>query len=145
MGTNLLNTATPIIRYIQGDLAKISTNIKCTCGNNGRIIEGVKGRNMDSILIDTGESIPASCFMDIAYNWFLLYNIPVHGLKYQFVQNKIGEIDLYIIEGEYELNIPSIKESIYTIVPNSMKVFIHKVNKLPYDKGTKYRPVIRLI
>lgn len=145
VGTNLLNTATPIIRYIQGDLAKISTNIKCTCGNNGRIIEGVKGRNMDSILIDTGESIPASCFMDIAYNWFLLYNIPVHGLKYQFVQNKIGEIDLYIIEGEYELNIPSIKESIYTIVPNSMKVFIHKVNKLPYDKGTKYRPVIRLI
>lgn len=144
VGTNLLNTATPIIRYIQGDLAKITTHEKCACGNNGRIIEGVKGRNMDSVITDTGESIPASCFMDIAYNWFLVYNIPVHGLKYQFVQTKIGKLDLYIIEGEYSLDIPAIKESIYTLVPRTTEVIVHKVNQLPYDQGTKYRPVIRL-
>ncbi len=144
VGTNLLNTATPIIRYIQGDLVKITTHEKCTCGDNGRIIEGVKGRNMDSIITDTGESIPASCFMDIAYNWFLVYNIPVHGLKYQFVQTKIGKLDLYIIEGKYTLDIPTIKESIYTLVPRTTEVVVHKVNKLPYDQGTKYRSVIRL-
>lgn len=144
VGTNLLNTATPIIRYIQGDLAKIITHERCTCGNNGRIIEGVKGRNMDSIITDTGESIPASCFMDIAYNWFLVYNIPVHGLKYQFVQTKIGKLDLYIIEGKYSLDIPTIEKSIYTLVPRTTEVIVHKVNKLPYAQGTKYRPVIRL-
>lgn len=144
VGTNLLNTATPIIRYIQGDLAKIIPHEKCDCGNNGRIIEGVKGRNMDSIITDTGESIPASCFMDIAYNWFLVYNIPVHGLKYQFVQTEIGKLDLYIIEGEYSLDIAVIRESIYTLVPRTTKVVIHKVNKVPFDQGKKYRPVIRL-
>lgn len=145
VGTNLLNTATPIIRYVQGDLAKIITHEKCTCGNNGRIIEGVKGRNMDSIITDTGERIPASCFMDIAYNWFLVYNIPVHGLKYQFVQTKIGKLDLYIIEGKYSLDIPTIEESIYTLVPRTTEVIVHKVDKLPYVQGTKYRPVIRLV
>lgn len=144
VGTNLLNTATPIIRYVQGDLATITTHKKCACGNNGRIIEGVEGRNMDTIITNTGESIPASCFMDIAYNWFLVYNIPVHGLKYQFVQTKIGKLDLYIIEGKYSLDIPTIKESIYTLVPRTTEVVVHKVNKLAYEQGTKYRPVIRL-
>lgn len=144
VGTNLLNTATPIIRYIQGDLSKIVKNKKCNCGNNGRIVEGVKGRNMDSIITDTVEQIPASCFMDIAYNWFLVYDIPVHGLKYQFIQPKIGQLDVYLIEGKYSLDFETIKESIYTLVPRTMKVNIHKVDELPYTKGTKYRPVIRL-
>lgn len=145
VGTNLLNTATPIIRYVQGDLAKITVDETCSCGNNGRIIEGVKGRNMDCVITDTGESIPASCFMDIAYNWFLVYDIPVHGLRYQFVQSKVGRLDLYIIEGEYSLPLEELEETIYTLVPRSTKVCVHEVDELPYDKGTKYRPVISLI
>lgn len=145
VGTNLLNTATPIIRYIQGDLAKITNEQECDCGNKGRIIEGVKGRNMDSIITDTGECIPASCFMDIAYNWFLVYEIPVHGLKYQFVQTEIGTLDLYLIEGEYSLDLNVVRKAIYTLVPETTKVTVHKVDKLPYDNGTKYRPVISLV
>lgn len=145
VGTNLLNTATPIIRYIQGDLAKIATEETCDCGNNGRIIEGVKGRNMDCVITDTGESIPASCFMDIAYNWFLVYDIPVHGLRYQFVQSEVGKLDLYIIEGNYSLPFDEIRETIYALVPRSTEVCVHSVDTLPYDKGTKYRPVINLI
>lgn len=145
VGTNLLNTATPIIRYVQGDLAKIMKDEKCECGNHGRIIEGVKGRRMDSVITDSGERIPASCFMDIAYNWFLVYDIPVHGLKYQFIQKEIGELELYLIEGEYSLNLDEIKETLYTLVPRSTKIDVYKVDKLPYDSGTKYRPVISLI
>lgn len=145
VGTNLLNTATPIIRYIQGDLAKITTEENCECGNNGRIIEGVKGRNMDCVITDTGERIPASCFMDIAYNWFLVYDIPVHGLKYQFVQPEVGKLDLYIIEGEYSLQLDAIKETIYTLIPRTTQLNVYKVDKLPYDQGTKYRPVISLV
>lgn len=145
VGTNLLNTATPIIRYIQGDLAKITPSQECECGNNGRIIEGVKGRNMDSIITPDGEYIPASCFMDLAYNWFLVYEIPVHGLKYQFVQPEVKRLELYIVEGEYSLDLEAIKESIYSLIPRSMEVNVHKVDNLLYDKGLKYRPVISLV
>ncbi len=145
VGTNLLNTATPIIRYIQGDLAKITTTEKCECGNNGRIIEGVKGRKMDSVITKEGESIPASCFMDLAYNWFLVYEIPVHGLKYQFIQPEQGKLDLYIIEGEYSLDLDAIKESIYTLVSRSTEVTVNVVDSLPVTQGRKYRPVISLI
>ncbi len=145
VGTNLLNTATPIIRYIQGDIAKITIDKKCKCKNHGRIIEGVQGRSMDCVITDTGESIPASCFMDIAYNWFLVYDIPVHGLKYQFVQSEKGKLELYIIEGEYSLDLDEIKETLYSLLPRTTQISVYKVDKLPYNNGTKYRPVISLI
>ena len=69
VGTNLLNYATPIIRYWQGDLVTIDSNSQCECGHNGRILTSIHGREMDSF-ISNGKEIPASAFMDIAYNWF---------------------------------------------------------------------------
>ena len=100
---------------------------------------------MDSVITETGECVPASCFMDLAYNWFLVYEIPVHGLKYQFIQPEIGKLDLYIIKGEYSLDLDAIKESIYTLMPQTTQVTVNCVDKLPYDKGTKYRPVISYV
>ena len=144
-GTNLLNTATPIIRYIQGDIAKITKEKNCKCGSNARILEGVQGRSMDCVITETGEEIPASCFMDIAYNWFLIYNIPVHGLRYQFVQRKIGELELYIVKGKYELDCEKIFESLYTLVPKSTAIYITIGNRLPFDNTAKFRPVINLL
>jgi len=49
VGTNLLNTSTPIIRYYQGDLAEMGESIKCDCGSNCRILKHINGRYMDSI------------------------------------------------------------------------------------------------
>ena len=144
-GTNLLNTATPIIRYIQGDIAKITHEKNCPCGANSRILEGVQGRVMDCIETPEGERIPASCFMDIAYNWFLVYEIPVHGLKYQFVQREIDTLELYLIEGMYTLDYDVIIESLYTLIPRTMKIKIQSVDKLPFEKTTKYRPVISML
>jgi len=145
VGTNLLNTATPIIRYIQGDLAKISDKKLCVCGNNGRILEGVQGRRMDCFITETNDRIPASCFMDIAYNWFLEYNIPVHGLRYQFVQHEIGKLDIYLIEDKYYVETDVIKEALYTLVPKTTILNVHKVDKLPYDESVKYKPVISFV
>ncbi len=145
VGTNLLNTATPIIRYIQGDLAKIENTKKCTCGNNGRIIAGVQGRSMDCFITETGERIPASCFMDIAYNWFLDYEIPVHSLKYQFVQHKIGELDIYLIEDKYVVESSIVEKALYTLVPQTTVINIHKVDKLPYEETLKYKPMISFV
>ncbi|MBU4245613.1 MAG: hypothetical protein KKE71_01080, partial [Nanoarchaeota archaeon] len=84
LGTNLLNEATPIIRYHQGDLAILNETQKCSCGSNFRILSSPKGRIMDSIRIDSdGTSVPASSFMDLAYNWCLSFDIPAHGMRYQ--------------------------------------------------------------
>ena len=144
VGTNLLNTSTPLIRYYQGDLAKIEKPVKCKCGNNCRVLKNLYGRYMDSIITKDDEIIPASAFMDMAYNWFFTMSIPIHGLRYQFVQHDKESIELYLIKGKYNIDLQKIKESMYLLVPRSMKVDIKMVDELP-ELGQKYRPVISFV
>jgi len=145
IGTNLLNEATPIIRYHQGDTACIKQKIKCLCGSNFRIFGAVYGRHMDSIIDSNGEVIPASCFMDLAYNWYLDLQIPIHGLRYQIVQLENGNIDLYLQPSIYKMTKKQqsmIKESLYEILPRDMTINTHIVNNFVYKTGHKFRPVI---
>ena len=104
----------------------------------------IEGRFMDSIKINNKEYIPASSFMDIAYNWYLDFKIPVHGLRYQFVQYKKDELTLYLIKGNFDLDLNIIKKSIYLLIPKTMKLNIELVTEFPPLKGHKYRPVINL-
>lgn len=144
VGTNLLNLATPIIKYNQGDLIVLDKPMKCKCKNNCRTMKKIQGRFMDSVIISKDEYIPASSFMDIAYNWFLEFDIPVHGLRYQFVQYKKNELVLYLIKGHFDLNLDIIRKSIYLLIPEKMKLKIEIVDKFPIIKGRKYKPVINL-
>lgn len=142
VGTNLLNLSTPIIRYWQGDFAIIDKPVKCKCCNNSRTLSEIKGRYMDSVVTSDGEIIPASAFMDIAYNWFLNYDIPIHGLRYQFIQNNVNELNLYLIKKNYNIDINKIRNSIYLLIPKTMALNIFFVNEFPSINGNKYRPVI---
>lgn len=144
VGTNLLNLSTPIIKYNQGDLVILDKPTKCECKNKCRTMKKIQGRLMDSVMINKNEYVPASSFMDIAYNWFLEFNIPVHGLRYQFVQYKENELTLYLIKGYFELDLEVIKNSIYLLIPKRMKLKIELVDEFPKIKGEKYRPVINL-
>ena len=144
IGTNLLNLSTPIIKYNQGDLVILDKPINCKCNNKCRTMKMIQGRFMDSIIINSNKCVPASSFMDIAYNWFLEFNIPVHGLRYQFVQYKKNELVLYIIKGHFTLDLSVIEKSIYLLIPKSMKLKIEIVKEFPIIKGHKYRPVINL-
>lgn len=144
VGTNLLNLSTPIIKYNQGDLVILDKPTKCECKNKCRTMNKIQGRLMDSVMINNNEYIPASSFMDIAYNWFLEFNIPVHGLRYQFVQYEPNELTLYLIKGYFDLDLEVIKNSIYLLIPKKMKLKIELVDEFPKIKGEKYRPVINL-
>ncbi|OGO86373.1 MAG: hypothetical protein A2Y24_08775 [Clostridiales bacterium GWE2_32_10] len=142
VGTNLLNKATPVIKYSQGDLATIHGDESCECGSNFRVLGAIHGRQMDSIVTNHEELIPASAFMDLAYNWFLTDNIPIHGLKYQFVQNLCGKVDVFIIPDKFDIDKKIVKNSLYKLIPKDMEVDVKIVNELPYANTIKYRPVI---
>ena len=148
IGTNLLNEATPIIKYSQGDLATIVDDEGCSCGSNFRVMQSLDGRFMDSIITPKGDVIPASCFMDLAYNWFLELDVPTHGLRYQMIQNQLGDVNVFIVEGSYQLSTSQksrIQESLYQLLPRETKVSVNLVEELPGNKGNKYRPVLSLM
>jgi len=144
VGTNLLNFSTPIIRYYQGDLAELREPTDCKCGNHCRVLKSIKGRYMDSVITKENEIIPASAFMDIAYNWFCFMAIPIHGLRYQFIQKTKDALELYLIKGKYEIDIEKITKSIYLLIPKSMKLDIIMVDNLP-ELGLKYKPVVSFV
>ena len=144
VGTNLLNTATPIIRYWQNDIVTINSTAKCRCGCNGRVITEVKGREMDCI-ISNGEKVPASAFMDLAYNWFLINKIPVMGMKYQFHQVEKNELKVYLQKGTFNLlekDIELMKNSIYQLVSKDIHVSIEFTNEF-VQNSIKFKPVLR--
>ncbi len=146
VGTNLLNTATPIIRYYLGDIVNIQTNKKCDCGHHGRIITELQGREMDCI-ISGNDLIPASAFMDLAYNWFLTNKIPIHGIRYQIAQVEKNKLIVYLMKGLYELtpdDLNAIKESLYKLVSREMQISVQFTDNFIY-KSTKFKPVINLI
>ncbi len=144
IGTNLLNEAMPIIRYNQGDLVSMIGAIDCECGSNFRVIGQPKGRVMDCITTPDGEIIPSGSFMDLAYNWYLEMNVPVHGLRYQIKQDASGSVKVKIVPGRYSLNadhIKRIKASMYNLLPDNMYVTVDLVKDIP-PIGNKFRPVI---
>lgn len=144
VGTNLLNTTTPLIRYWQNDVVTINSKIKCSCGSNFRTLTKINGREMDCI-ISNGEKIPASAFMDLAYNWFLKKRVSVMGMKYQIAQVANDEIIVYLQKGHYNLtnNEESlIKDSFLPLIGNNMDVKIQYTNRF-IQTSTKFKPVIR--
>jgi len=146
VGTNLLNMATPLIRYYQGDIVSIDSTKKCACGNNGRILTKINGREMDCI-ISEGKTIAASSFIDLAYNWFLTYKIPIQGIKYQIVQTSLLEICIYLKKGLYNLtekDFLTMKQSMYSLVSKNIKISIKFTDDFIY-KSNKFKPVLNLI
>jgi len=145
IGTNLLNEATPIIRYFQGDYASLTGNTGCGCKSNFRELSAPAGRRMDSIITPSGLAVPAGAFMDLAYNWYLDSGVPVHGLKYRIVQDAGGDVCVNIVPGKYafdERMQATVRESMYSLLPREMNVSVNVTDALPEIRGTKNRPVV---
>ena len=146
VGTNLLNHATPIIRYYQGDMVTIDSDKQCECGHNGRILTEIQGREMDCIL-SKGKRIPASAFMDVAYNWYLTHKIPIHSMKYQIAQMSENELNIFLKKGAFELtadDLAAIKNSMYSLVDKDMSINISLAGRF-IQRSNKFKPVINLM
>ena len=85
--------------------------------------------------------------MDLAYNWFLTYKIPIQAMKYQIAQTTPTDIVVYLTKGLYQLtqtDINMIKESLYSLVERDMNVRIEFTDNFIQTSG-KFKPVINLI
>lgn len=80
VGTCLLNTAMPIIRYRQGDLAARS-NKQCLCGKQTPIYEKIYGRKNDSFIKQDGTIIPAGKILDWSYLLVLNHDFDIKEFK----------------------------------------------------------------
>ncbi len=87
--TGFNNYVFPFIRYRTGDIA-INSNEKCICGRNYKLIKKVEGRQQDYFLDKTGSKV-TFIYCDEA-----LWDVKDKIYLYQYVQNELGIVALYI-------------------------------------------------
>ncbi len=96
--TNLLNTAMPIIRYVQGDIISLSES-KCSCGANWSVIESLHGRTNDSFVTKYGKLIDSGVLIDITYRWMM--ETDLHIKSFMLSQVDFDCIDLSLSDSDY--------------------------------------------
>ena len=95
--TNLLNTAMPFIRYVQGDMAIAGEDTDCTV--NWGTLDSIAGRVNDSFINQDGDLIPSGTLLDISYR--MMFDLGVSLKRFELVQTSPQDINLYCLPSEY--------------------------------------------
>ncbi|MBI5246004.1 MAG: phenylacetate--CoA ligase family protein [Elusimicrobia bacterium] len=134
IGTNLSNSATPLIRYDIGDVA---TPIEgpCLCGRPGRVISRVDGRQEDFVVLESGARVGRLSH---------LFKKAVNIREAQIHQSKIGEIVIRVVRsagwsaGSETVLLREAKQYLGA----TMKIQIQYVPELPRTTSGKLRLVV---
>ena len=88
--TSLKNKAMPLIRYQQYDDITISNNIAvpCLCGSIDPVIDVVKGRSLDKIVVDNNTELNSLLFLEIMGKINNQYNGLIKYYKYQYSESR---------------------------------------------------------
>ena len=83
--TNLLNSAMPFIRYVQGDLVTQPAEPE-PCEINWSQISSIDGRMNDAFLNKHGRKVPAGSLLDVTYRW--MFDSNLHLAQFELVQKR---------------------------------------------------------
>jgi phenylacetate-CoA ligase len=138
-GTNLHNTAMPLIRYRQGDVATIR-NGDCACGWRFRHLVDWQGRRNDSFVMPSGRVL-SSGYLLTATEEFARHG----GLRaFCLVQENTGSICLEVVPSDSWT--PEIEERIVAqfqeFFEPQVKFRIEKVAECERTKAGKRNPII---
>jgi phenylacetate-CoA ligase len=152
VGTNLVNEATPLIRYRQGDFASaLPGEPRCACGCSFGQISHPMGRMQDSFVTQSGAVVPAGTIMDDAYNWVLESRIPVNGIQYQIVQTSLDKVCVYLVPAMGRSDLidfrarQKIVERLRRLLGDGVDVEVQNVETIPYARGAKTKAAISLV
>jgi len=143
VGTNLHNTAMPMIRYQQNDLGKIVSST-CGCGWKFRELRELQGRKNDSFVMPSGKILTSGFLLDLTYD-FLLDN-QTATLDFCLIQQSKTLILLEIVPGKEWNN------SVANKIKNKFNIFLEKevmfeiivVKECTKTKTEKRNPIINI-
>ena len=110
--SRLFGGGTPILRYSGITDYIVPSKRKCNCGLHTPLIERIEGRRADSIILPSGEIIPPLSFTAIPHSVMLKLNTDIIE-QFQIIQQKINEIDIYVILNKQSPKKEPSKEKIF--------------------------------
>lgn len=136
VATGFLNDAMPLIRYRTGDIAEWSEKQQCSCGRTHRRLKSVEGRWKD-ILLGKNDTRFSAAAINMHSNIF------EHVSKYQFYQEKRGEVILKIVPVEKfdKKDIDEMAKQIYEKVGKELEVSISVVDDIPLGENGKFKMI----
>ena len=133
IATSLFNYSMPFLRYHTGDYGTVS-NETCPCGRKYKLLTDVDGRSVDILYTPSGERVHGWVFL------YLFWEFGENIIEYQVVQNKLEEIDVYLItDDNFNTDIiRNIEKTVYSQYPLWRLIF-HFPSKIPKSISGKYR------
>ncbi len=95
-GTNLHNTAMPMIRYKQDDRGRLAA-APCACGWQFRHLTEFQGRRNDAFVLPSGKVLSSGFLLDATYEFLLAYRSAVR--DFCLVQTARDRIVLQVVPG----------------------------------------------
>lgn len=137
--TGFFNRAMPFIRYRTGDYSSYADRGSCTCGRNYRLLNDVKGRWLQEMLV-CREGIKVSI---TALN--MHSEIFDHVEKYQFYQDRPGECIFNIVKAEnYSIEDETkIKGELLKKLGNSIDLIINYTDDIEKTERGKYKYLVQ--
>jgi phenylacetate-CoA ligase len=135
--SNLSNRATVLLNYRLGDVVGMP-EAACGCGRTLPMIEAVRGRADDMILMSNGESRHALLFMAP------MQEIP-GVVQVQLVQEKECQLSIKVVcaaGSEWPMIKKSTEQIVLNLTGQTMKVDSHRVTVISREPGGKVRAVI---
>lgn len=143
--TNLLNTAMPFIRYVQGDLVTTPSRPE-PCTVRWGQIEAVGGRANDSFLAADRE-VPAGTVLDITYRW--MFDTDTHIREFELVQTGPTQVRARFVPGagvseaKVAVSVQHLEELLAVSLEQPMSIDLELVRELTAPAGKKRRPIRR--
>ena len=146
VGTNLLNTAMPFIKYVQGDCVTI--NKPQNCDVNWRQIEKVEGRQNDAFLRKDGVVVPAGTILDITYRW--MFDIGINIQEFEIIQTSPNDFRVTLKEPTLLHNserrtqsFQHLRHLLGVVFGEEINISFNVVDSFPPQTQRKRRPIRR--
>jgi phenylacetate-CoA ligase len=134
--TNLTGRTMPFIRYDQGDVARPSDRAPI-CGRGQPLLEGVRGRAGDFIVLGSGRRLTPHPF-------FLVLDHALGVGRWQIVQEEVDRLRVTVTMpgGHAADRLEAIRRAVSDLVEADTLVEVEVVNELERSSPTKLRSVI---
>jgi phenylacetate-CoA ligase len=148
--TRLYGRGTPIIRYTGMNDILILSEKKCDCGLNTQLIEKIKGRKINPIILSNGERVSGFAFIQIPYQ--VMKKLNTDKIKqFQIVQKKIGQIEVFVVIDEElretppdsELLFCELQKSFHNEVGKNLEITIKEIKEIKKRRAREYPPLIK--
>ena len=136
--TDLHNYGMPMVRYVNGDVATMSSR-RCSCGRGLPLMESVAGRLLDALVTPDGRLVAGERIVSI------FMGLP-GVLQYQAVQTSADHLDIRIVPGpEFQHDVLTPAEAhLRRAFGDDMHIHFDLCGEIPLGPGGKRRVSMRV-